>query len=348
MHYPEDFPRNQWYVAAQSAELGVDLISRTILGDPICMYRTEQGAPVAMIDQCLHRQMPLSMGRRTGDSIQCGYHGIVFDSEGRGVRIPGQSRVPSTCRVRTYPLFEKWGMVWIWPGQPELADESLVPDHHWFTDPGWATVGGKVYVDARAQLVNENLLDLSHVTFLHPETIGTEEVADTPTDPVEFTDAWVRVERHIPSATIPPFHSKLMDIEGLVEREQHAEWFAPGFHITHLSTRSVTGGPKYVHKAVHMITPETNRTTHYFWAITRDYRIDSDEVSRLWVEAIPHVFRQDIDAVEAIEKNILRYAPDHPVELNIAVDGGPLRCRKIMETLIAEERGAVDGTRNTG
>jgi vanillate O-demethylase monooxygenase subunit len=238
-------------------------------------------------------------------------------------------------------------MVWIWPGEPDLADESLIPDHHWFTDPSWATVTGSVQVNARTQLVNENLLDLSHVTFLHPETIGTEEVADTATDPVEFTDTWVRVERHIPRATIPPFHSKLMNIEGLVDREQHAEWFAPGFHVTHLSTQSVGGGPKYVHKAVHMLTPQTNRSTHYFWAITRDYRIDSEEVSRMWSEAIPRVFRQDIDAVEAIEKNILRYEPDHPVDLNIAVDGGPLRCRRIVENLIAKEGGTALDSRTS-
>jgi vanillate O-demethylase monooxygenase subunit len=96
-----------------------------------------------------------------------------------------------------------------------------------------------------------------------------------------------------------------------------------------------------------MLTPETNRSTHYFWAITRDYRIDSGEVSRMWSEAIPRVFRQDIDAVEAIEKNILRYGPDHPVELNIAVDGGPLRCRRIVENLIAKESGTALDSRTS-
>jgi vanillate O-demethylase monooxygenase subunit len=129
-----------------------------------------------------------------------------------------------------------------------------------------------------------------------------------------------------------------MQIEGLVDREQHAEWYAPGFHITHLSTRPVDGGPTCVHKVIHGITPETNRTTHYFWAVTRDYRIDSEDVSRLWADGTPQVFRQDIDAAEAIERSIRRYEPDHPIELNIAVDSGPLRSRKIINRLIEDER----------
>lgn len=155
--YPDQFPRNAWYAAARTAELRQGhLLPRFLLGDPVVMYRTENGTPVAMVDRCIHRQMPLSMGRLRGDRIECGYHGLTYDPDGACVRIPGSSRISDKVRVQTFPLVEGHGLLWIWMGDPDAADPRQIPDHHWYTADGWTTAAGTLHMNARAQLLNEN------------------------------------------------------------------------------------------------------------------------------------------------------------------------------------------------
>lgn len=339
--YPEGFPRNQWYVAAHSGEVGRTLLSRWILDEPVCLYRRDDGSPVALIDRCIHRQMPLSKGRLKGDFLECGYHGILYDSEGRGQRIPSQDHVPPACRVRCFPLFERWGLLWIWMGEPDLADAEKVPGHHWLTDPGWATVRGTLHMRARAQLLNENLLDLSHLEFLHAGSIGTEKIAEAPIT-TDFDGDVVRVNRHMHDIDCPPFFTKTMGLSGRIDRGQVAEYFPPGFHITHVSAKPAEDhgdSRKCEQKAIHCVTPERRNSTHYFWCHTRNYRVADPEVDDLMQHGMESVFRQDVAASEAIEDVISSYEPDYPIEMNMKVDAGPLRARRIIEQMIAAERG---------
>ena len=125
----EMFLRNYWYVAAFGHEIGRNLLARTILGDKIVFYRTEDGSPIALANRCCHRQAPLSMGRLIGDTVECGYHGLTFDPTGEGLMVPGQKKIPSGAKVRKYPVAERWRWIWIWMGDPDLADETLIPDH---------------------------------------------------------------------------------------------------------------------------------------------------------------------------------------------------------------------------
>src|SRR5215213_2451169 len=122
--YPDQFPRHQWYVAARTEEVGDGLFARRLLDEPVVFYRTAEGQPVALADSCPHRQFPLSRSRRLGDTVECGYHGLTFAADGRCVRVPGQDHIPPRLAARTYPLFERWGLVWIWMGPPALADEA--------------------------------------------------------------------------------------------------------------------------------------------------------------------------------------------------------------------------------
>src|SRR5687768_5599064 len=115
------FLRNYWYAAALASELGERLLSREILGEPIVLYRTSSGNPAALADMCPHRQYPLSRGTLLGDTLRCGYHGLVFDTTGKCVEIPGQTNIPPRARVRSYPVAEKWQWVWVWTGDPALA-----------------------------------------------------------------------------------------------------------------------------------------------------------------------------------------------------------------------------------
>lgn len=342
--YPLEFPRNQWYVAGHAQDFGRKLFSRWILGEPICFYRRIDGGLVALVDRCIHRQMPLTMGRLKGDNVECGYHGILYGDDGRALRIPSQEFVPPACRVHRYPLVESGGLVWIWMGDPDEADEALLPDHPWLDDPEWTVVRGTLHMNARAMLINENLLDLSHVSYLHPETIGSTDVAEAPIA-TDFDDRSVRVTRSMSGAMSPPLFAKVMGLEGEIDRHQVAEFVAPGFHISHLTAKasgdpdeSTGGAAEFKHKAIHCITPEHAHSTHYFWAVTRNYRLDDEEVSQIWKEGSPQVFTQDIEAAEAIERVISAYEPGYPTELNIKVDGGPLRARRIVESLLAAER----------
>ncbi len=197
-------------------------------------------------------------------------------------------------------------------------------------------------MDARAQLINENLLDLSHVSFLHPDSIGSDDVASAPVT-TDFDDRSVRVVREQKNSTSPPIFEKVMGLVGAIDRVQIAEWFAPGFHISHLTAKQSgeQEAETFSHKAIHCITPEREDSTHYFWAVTRNYRTDDEEVSQIWEKGAPGVFTQDIEAMEAIEEVLAAYAPGYPTELNIKVDGGPLRARRIIEQLLAKEQGAA-------
>src|SRR3954471_20226730 len=172
--------RNCWQVVAFSSEIVDAPLACTVCGEPIVLFRTPAGDAVALADRCPHRFVPLSLGRVVGDQIQCGYHGLCFDAEGTCVRVPGQDTVPSRARVRKYPLVERYAFAWIWLGDVTLADPATIPDFHWVDDPAWAAVNGYHHFGANYQLVNDNLLDLSHESFVHKETIGNESVAEAP------------------------------------------------------------------------------------------------------------------------------------------------------------------------
>ncbi|SED96998.1 vanillate O-demethylase monooxygenase subunit [Rhodococcus koreensis] len=338
--YPDDFPRNGWYIAAHSSEVNREFLSRWILGDPILFYRTEAGEPVALVDRCIHRQMPLSLGNLRGDQVECGYHGLTWAPDGHCTRIPGRTTIPDSVRVQGFPLHEGNGFIWIWMGDPEKADTSEIPDHHWYTADGWATAAGTEHMNARAQLLNENLLDLSHLSFLHLTSIGSPEIAETPVK-VESDERWVRVSRTMPRTIIPPYYAKVTGIDTDIEREQYADFFAPAFHVTTTTLKpygDADDSRKCHQKTLHGITPETRTSTHYFWSCSRDFAVEDTSVTDYIRNSVSTVIGQDIDACEAIEHIIAAWEPSYPEELNIKVDGGPLRSRKIIQNLLEKER----------
>jgi phenylpropionate dioxygenase-like ring-hydroxylating dioxygenase large terminal subunit len=345
--YPDRFPRNAWYVAARSQELSRQLRSRWILGEPLLLFRQLDGTPVALVDRCIHRQLPLSLGRLKDDVLQCGYHGLEFDTtSGRCVRIPGSTRVADRVKVETFPLVERDGLVWIWPGDAEQVDETLIPAYPWYADPDWPTVEGTAHVRARAQLMNENLLDLSHLTFLHPESIGSPEVAETPVK-VESEGRTVRVRRDMTDVELPPFFAKVTDLPPRIDRGQDAKFLAPSFHIIDVSLSphgSDDPAARCTQLVTHAITPETRTSAHYFWSVSRNFAIDSEDATEFVLRAVTQVFDQDIEAAEAIEHIIAAYEPSYPLELDIAFDAGPLRARRIIEEMAKREYGTAYAT----
>ncbi len=168
---PPIYVRNCWYVAAWSRDFtGGEMITRTVIGRPLLLYRASDGEIVAMEDRCVHRLAPLSLGRREGDSVRCMYHGMVFDRTGACIEVPGQAHVPARARVASYPVVERNGWIWVWMGDPALADPTLVPVEYGFGDPEWEMEGDSLDYAVDYQLINDNLTDFSHLAYVHEKS----------------------------------------------------------------------------------------------------------------------------------------------------------------------------------
>lgn len=343
------FPYNQWYIAASSDEVGDTPLARHILGKPLVFFRTSSGAAVALDDRCPHRRYPLSRGRVVGDSLQCGYHGFTYDGRGKCTLIPSQDSVPESYGVRAYPVHESWQWVWVWMGDPSLADVSKVPDGNMIrvTDPGWLPVlGGRVPLKARYQLLNENLLDLSHLSFLHSDNIGSEGVAKAPVS-VEEKSSHLEVARYIKADRLDHLPvGKAFGLHGLTDRTMIQQFFAPSFHATGSDFDSALEGgiDPGRHfgslRVLHGVTPETTTTTHYFWAFSRDFKRDDAQMTDAMRGVIQSALVQDIEALEAIEA-LLGRGDDEILEISARADAASMRGRRIVERQIAEERGAT-------
>jgi vanillate O-demethylase monooxygenase subunit len=343
------FVRNQWYVAAYGHEIRRELFARTILGEPLVFYRAESGEVVALADRCVHRRYPLSESRLDGDTIVCGYHGFTYDKAGTCVFVPGQARIPRTARVPSYPAVEQDSFVWVWIGDRDRADESLIPRARWLVDPDYATVCGMEPLAARYLLLVDNLLDLSHETYLHGGYIGTPEVANTPiTTEVDEDNQVIFVSRHMADAACPPFYAKSTGIEGRITRWQDIEYHPPCLYLLHSRIAPVGvlpeedgSDPNGFHvEVVYAITPETEHSTHDFWAVARDFALDDQGVSDFLAENNRTVVLQDVTALDILEK-VIEAEPEGYQELSVNIDTGGLAARRILQRMAAESAGPV-------
>ena len=329
-----DFPLNQWYVAAYSSEITGALFSRTICGSPICFYRDSTGAVVALADRCVHRRFPLSQSSRVGDTIVCGYHGFTYDTTGRCVAVPGQTRIPRTARVRSYPVVEQDSFVWVWAGDAEPADAATIPRAPWLASPDWTSVCGMEPLAARHSLLVDNLLDLSHETYLHGGYIGTPEVAQTPiSTEVDEQAGVVRVSRRMADAACPPFYADSTGLSGRITRWQDIEYHPPCLYLLHSVVAPVGRIEEGFHvEVVYALTPETGHSTHDFWAVARDFAQDDDQVSKFLAENNRTVVLQDVACLNTLER-VLQEDGDAYQELSINIDTGGLAARRMLHDL---------------
>lgn len=345
------FLRNYWYVAAQSAEIAREPFARKILGEPIVFYRTSTGV-AALENRCCHRAAPLSHGRVKGDDIECGYHGLIFDPSGKCVAVPGQATIPPEARVRTYPAVERWGFFWIWMGDADAADETAIPDrlYHHNGDPGWVSVGEYGYLKGNWRLLVENLLDLGHLSYVHMKTIGTTRVAQTPIDMSGRDEAGVTVSRWMPNYDPPPVYDRCGGFSQRgekVDRWQITRYEPPSHCVLNVGVGSVgtvdrqgepvkPGGIRLRMTILNAITPETETTTHYFWATPREFATGNAEISGFLKQAFHNTVAEDIAIIEA-QQQILDAEPDRGL-VDINADKGALAARSMIERLLREER----------
>jgi len=337
------FLRNAWYVACWSDDVQQSqLFHRKLLDEDVVFFRKNDGIPVALFDRCPHRFIPLHLGHLKDGVIECCYHGLQFDCTGRCIKNPhGDGKIPAAAKVRSYPVTDRHGLLWIWMGDRE-ADPKTIPDYSMLdAGSGFHLTKGQVHIDANYILMGENLLDLSHVAYLHDGLIGSAQMVDTLPSIREENEV-LHVDREMPNVDVPAVFDMLFRQDGKpVDAWQNISWKAPGCFLLDAGVKAL-GGKREVmgwYYGIHLLTPETRSTTHYHFASARPPGSISDaatdaELARLRQIAFAE---QDKPIVDAQQRAVgdKDFGAMHPVLL--AIDAGPVRMRRTLERLIKQE-----------
>lgn len=345
----EMFLYNCWYAAAWDHEVRAGkTLARTFLEKPVVIFRGESASYVALDDRCCHRAAPLSKGRIEGDCLRCMYHGMKYSADGRCVEIPGQDRISDTHRVHSFPIADKGGLLWIWMGDPSLADESLIHDYAPLADSAWAGLPEPAYLhyDANWMLIVDNLADFSHLAFVHTNTLGgSEEYAyKTNSQPVDEVEGGFGFERWHRDAAPPPYHARVSpEGEARVDRCNTVKMLIPGifFMETMFTPAGIDAddeGNDRVrrYRNCQYMTPETRSTSHFFWNYLRDYAHDDLSISASLQASLLEGFMEDKVLIEGQQKLLEIDDPFQPRVL--AADNLFMHFRQELESRIAEER----------
>ena len=345
---PTGIVRNRWYVAAFAHEITRQPMERTLLGKPVAMYRREDGRPVAMYGLCPHRYYPLALGKLRGDALVCGYHGFVFDADGKCIDVPSQGTGTGFCQP-TYPIVERGPLCWIWLGDGDKADPALIPPYAdmGLDQPGWRTSSFTYFsMRGRAQLLIDNLLDLSHLPYVHHHIPGGEHLIRLPMHDQERAGIFTVIRQ----GKVPwgPFQQLVYgpqaQYDGVADVDNVTAFYGPEMIRTGLGIYTRVDGHAEVPPALgrffihHAITPETETTTHYFGFATRDFRLDSAELDDFWQESDSTIRQQDIAAIEAVELR-LESAAAAQRELLVKADGPAVKVRRRVQAMLDAEAG---------
>ena len=334
--------RNGWYVLAFAQDLKQELVSRWLLNEPVVLYRKADGTPVALSGLCPHRFFPLGKSKLQDDRIICGYHGFEFDAHGACTNIPGQDNIPATCKLRNYPVVEHGMWIWVWPGDADKADKSLLPDlvgichdHPGFTPmPFYMNE-----IKARYQLLNDNLLDLSHLAFLHAGSIG---VMANATEPEELTEEArvMRSRRRMKNCPAPPVVKATFGYEGLIDQVNGMDFHAPGLHAGFADMFYPQGHPQAGQllrksQVFHAVTPATRNSCYYFFGMASDNIAQMETMK----EYLKQTVAEDIDASESIEQ-MLGIHGEPVLEVVKFSDRNTVRGRLLLQKMMEAERPA--------
>lgn len=341
-------PRNAWYVVAFSEEFSEKPLARRVLGDRIVIYRTSSGKPVVLSDMCAHRAMALSKGKVVqGDRIQCPYHGMEYDPSGNCVLVPSQTQIPRQMRTRSYPTVERWKWVWAWMGDPALADEELIPDHKCFglaEDDGFhKTIRFRMHINGNYQLLHENLLDVSHISFLHEGFLDSGLIAKTPPTTKVEGDRII-ISRRVTEVMEGGFARVFgMEPGTRVERELRSEGWSPNFNVVtnFFSFPDSPNRPMACRHSPFAITPETESSCHYFVASASNYgEPQFGEALEKTNKIVWDVFMTDKEAIESTQAAYLEQGEKAP-DVSVKADEAAVRFRRILEDQLLREEAAA-------
>jgi phenylpropionate dioxygenase-like ring-hydroxylating dioxygenase large terminal subunit len=338
--------RNRWYIAAFAHEITRQPLERAILGIPVLFYRTEAGAAVAMYGLCPHRYFPLAQGKLQGDSIVCGYHGFTFAANGKCVNIPSQGTGAGFSQP-TYRLEERGPLCWIWMGDADRCDPERIPPYDQFGLglPGWrASSFNYFHVKGRPQLLVDNLMDLTHLPYVHHHIPGGDAMSKTAMVEQERPRSYQLVRKSKFPWT--PFHDLMWGpknrYEGLADFDSLTEFYGPEFIQTGMPIITAVPDHEKVPPALgilhilHGITPETAHSTHYFGFSTRNFRVDDEELDKFQLDSDCHIRQQDCEAIESVEKR-LDQAVDFQRELLARSDAPAIKVRQKIQAMLDAE-----------
>lgn len=337
--------RNVWYAAAWSDELGEGLLARRLLDTPVVLYRAKDGRPVALDDRCPHRFAPLSLGRRVDDGIECGYHGLRFDCQGACSFNPhGDGRIPPRAQVRSYPMTDRHTLAWIWMGDPALADPARIPELDFLDDPQFQNVRGYTLANGHYELMTDNIMDLGHIEFLHAGLLGSDAVRKAASEVFQNGDD-VHSHRTTRHEILPPFLQVWYEAGARPSsRWLNVRW-SPAAAMKLTIGVLPEGDPRETAResqGCHLMTPESETSTHYFWAQGRNWGERDPAMDAGRLASMRKAFdEQDKPMIEAVQRNMGTTDLESLQPVMLATDGGPVRARRVLKELIARERAAA-------
>ncbi|GHB10182.1 aromatic ring-hydroxylating dioxygenase subunit alpha [Modicisalibacter luteus] len=339
------FPKNTWYVACTPDEIDGKPLGRTICNEQIVFFRAEQGKVAAVEDFCPHRGAPLSLGFVRNGQLVCGYHGLEMGCDGKCSSMPGQ-RVRGFPSIRAYPVVERHGFIWVWTGDATLADPDKIPELHWANNPDWAYGGGLYHVQCDYRLMVDNLMDLTHETYVHASSIGQPEIEEAAPETKVNGDE-VITSRYMENISAPPFWQAALRGNNLADDVPVDRWqicrFTPPSHVmievgvAHAGKGGYDAPAEFKASSivVDFITPETETSIWYFWGMARNFNPQDQALTDRIREGQGKIFAEDLDMLESQQRNLLKYADRQLLKLNI--DGGGVQARRIIDRLLKEE-----------
>ncbi len=335
-------PRNCWYPLTWSSYVGRSLSRHKVLDTDLVAYRTLDGVAVALEDVCPHRLAPLSMGTLKADAVECGYHGMTFGANGRCIRIPGQSMIPPGAKVSCYPVQERMGVAWIWMGDAELADPSLIYDLPQYHRHGWRAVQGDA-LRLKTHYLNlaDNLCDPAHVSFVHATTLGNSAGEEVPVEHA-LTERGVAVWRWIKDAPAMPLLAKYGQFKGNVDRWQYYDYVAPCIAVIDFGSADVDvlqasedrdRGVRMF--ALHFITPVDDHSCIDHWLHVRNFAVDDSEVDQSLNADFRVAFNEDKGILEQIE--LVEQARPDLTGIRLGIDAALLKMRRKVDQMVAAE-----------
>ncbi|MCY1292242.1 Toluene-4-sulfonate monooxygenase system iron-sulfur subunit TsaM1 [compost metagenome] len=339
------FLKNAWYVACTPDEIADKPLGRQICGEKIAFYRGAEGKVHAVEDFCPHRGAPLSLGFVRDGQLVCGYHGLVMGCDGKTASMPGQ-RVQGFPCIRSFPVVERYGFIWVWPGDPTLADTNEIHHLEWAESPDWAYGGGLYHIQCDYRLMIDNLMDLTHETYVHASSIGQKEIDEAPVATQSEGDT-VITSRYMSNIMAPPFWQAALRGNNLPDDQLVDRWqicrFTPPSHVlidvgVALAGNGGINAPAELKAnsiVVDFITPETETSIWYFWGMARNFQAQDHALTDRIREGQGKIFAEDLEILEQQQSNLLAYPERKLLKLNI--DAGGVQSRRILDRLIARE-----------
>jgi len=343
------YPRNAWYVACMPAEIDEKPLGRTICGERIVFFRGPDGRVAAVEDWCPHRGAPLSLGRVIEGRLVCGYHGLEMGCDGKPIAMPGQ-RVRGFPAVRTFPVVERYGFVWVWAGDAAYADDARIHRLFWADTPEWAYGGGLYHVACDYRLMIDNLMDLTHETYVHATSIGQKEIDEAVPKTTTEGDE-VITSRFMENVMAPPFWRMALRGNHLADDVRVDRWqicrFTPPSHVmievgvAHAGKGGYHADPahKVSSVVVDFITPETDTSIWYFWGMARNFNPGDKALTASIRDGQAKIFAEDLEMLESQQRNLLAHPERQLLKLNI--DAGGVQSRRVLERIVAAERATV-------